>query len=910
MSEDHRKNPGNLELRTRVPAILRVVAAVGAVAVLIVLAIGIYRARSVPEFRMKGFPTSLSKDVVAVVDGYERTETDGGIRNYVLRAERATTFADNHQELENVYAEVFDASGSVADRITALKAVYVPDGDKNFTAYFAGNVNIETRDALRIRTEQVTYRREAEIAEAEESVEFDRGNVSGRAVGAIVRIGEKRLELLRNVEIDAVGGGPEDELGGAGIKGARITSERATVDQTAEKIELFGNVFVGIVPNGADPAAQPTEIRSERATVGFAGKDVRSVELTGAVDVYRKPVAPNTAWSRARSETALAGIDGDVKRLELHGSVAIETAGNGAGPTRIECASAVYERDSDRFDLRDNVRIATLRAGRQTNIAAANAVYEQTAGRIALSGGASVENGRDRVTGDRIDALLWPDRALRETAATGNSSVTQSTPERVTEVRADRVNAYFAEDGLIRSANTVGPSRAELVPAEGRDYSKITLSAPRALRVAFASGGLLDEMSTDGRTTVVMGAAGGRDASVKTLTADSVKTFFGNNGKDLSRAEATGNAELVVEPVSPSLEEYRTQVNASRFDCDFYPSSSNVRECVARSRTRTVRTPTFPAPDRGVQTITGETLTAAFGAASRDVEQLTAAGSAKFTELDRSATAERIVYATRERTVRLRGGEPTAWDSRARARADEIDWNVGTKRSYLRGQVSTAYYNQKQTNGATPFVESNKPVYITAANAEFDHSGETADYTGNARAWQDSNYVRADRIIIRQREGQMTADGAVQSVLYDVRSADRKDVPAFASSRRMTYSREARVLRYEESVDIRQGTDRVTAGTATIKLNEANEMSQTTVEKDVVITQPKRRATGSWAQYTNDIDVAVLRGDPATVEDAETGTTQGAQLTFSKRENRITNEAKSSPQNSGRIRSVYRVKKN
>ncbi|MBK8150355.1 MAG: hypothetical protein IPK58_19705 [Acidobacteria bacterium] len=109
---------------------------------------------------------------------------------------------------------------------------------------------------------------------------------------------------------------------------------------------------------------------------------------------------------------------------------------------------------------------------------------------------------------------------------------------------------------------------------------------------------------------------------------------------------------------------------------------------------------------------------------------------------------------------------------------------------------------------------------------------------------------------------------------------------------------------------MRQGSDRATAGIATILLNEKNEMSQTTLEKNVIITQPKRRATGTWAQYTNDSEVAILRGDPATVEDAESGSTQGAQLTVNSRENRVVNEAKTSPNSTGRIRSVYKVKKN
>ena len=150
---------------------------------------------------MKGRPTSLSKDVVATVDGYERTEYDEGTKRYYIKADRAVTYSDNHQELENVFLQVFDQTADVSDRITADKAIYVPEENKNFTAYLAGKVNVDTRDGLKVMTDQITYRKFDETATAEESVEFVRENVSGRSYGAVVNVPKKLIELLREVEI-------------------------------------------------------------------------------------------------------------------------------------------------------------------------------------------------------------------------------------------------------------------------------------------------------------------------------------------------------------------------------------------------------------------------------------------------------------------------------------------------------------------------------------------------------------------------------------------------------------------------------------------------------------------------------------------------------------------------------------
>ncbi|HNQ13978.1 MAG TPA: LPS export ABC transporter periplasmic protein LptC [Pyrinomonadaceae bacterium] len=912
MSESHRKNLKNLELRARMPRIVRSAAVVILICALLVLVIGFYRAGNSREFRMRGFPTTLSKDVVARIENYERVETEGEIKKYLVRAANAVTFSDNHQELQDVYLEVFDESGQMSDKITAAKGVYVPQENKNFTAYFAGAVNIVTRDDLNVRTEQVTYRRDSGIAEAEEEVRFERGNISGRAIGAIVHTVEKNLRLMKNVEIDAFAADPQDPLAKSNIKSARITADSANFDQGAETIELTDNVFVYVIPSGESAAGtQPTEVRSGKAHVKLEDRQVRRIDLEGNVAVEQKPANGNPRWSKSRSEKATAAFDGDLKRIDLLGGVTIETGSADTRPTVITCSTAVYEKPADRFELHDSVHIVTTQQERETHIRSADAVYEQTAGRVALTGMAEIDNGQEYLKGDRVNATLFADRAIKDAQVIGAAYLRQTTAERTTEVSGDELNASFADDRKLKKADATGNSRAILVPAKTDEYSKVTMAAPRAIRLAFREAGILQQMTTDGRTTITINAPpGAPDAADKRITADVVKTFFHANGKDMQRAEAVGNAELYVEPLTASSDNYRTTVNAPRFDCEFFATGNNAKLCVGQAKTKTVRVPTVPADDRGVQTLTADKLTATFDQVSQDVEQLDAIGSAKFVELDRNGTAAQMSFVAKQKLVKLRGGEPMVWDSKARAKAVEIDWDTGKKRSYLRGTVSTTYYNQKQTGGATPFGESNKPVFLTASSAEIDHAAETATYSGNARAWQDDNYVRAERIVIKQREQEFQASGKVQSVIYDARSSDRKNVPVFAAAQQMSYARATRILRYEDSVDIRQATDRVTGGIAVIQLDEKNDMSQTTIENNVVITQPKRRATGTWAQYTNDSDVAILRGNPAVVEDAENGSTQGAQLTMFRRENRVVTESKTSPNSAGRIRSVYKVKKN
>ena len=905
------KNIKNFEFRAKLPLIFRVLAVMAFAATIIAIGIGFYRAYGYKEFRMKGLPAELSKDVLAEINGYERRETEGDVIKYYIKADKAKTFTDNHQELENVFLQVFDDRGETFDQMTAEKAIYVPAENKNFTAYLAGDVNIETRDALKIKTEQLTYTKETEAANAEELIEFSRENVSGKSYGAIVKMQEKTLELLKDVEINAYGNG-EGETGNSDFQHAKITAGHAFLNQLAGKIEFDRNVSIFVLPNNnTDELAQPTDIKSDRATALFINKELKQIDLNGNVDVYQKPTNANAKWTKTKANRAVAKINKELKQLELFENVTIETTANDAKPTRIKTNYALFEKDADRFELKNGVEIITVEDDQPTNIKSTNAVYEQTNGRIFLSGGAEITQGNNYLKGENLTARLFSDKKLNNAFVKGGAYLKQVTAERTTEVSGNELNAQFGNDRLLQNATVTGATNTVLIPANVREYSKVSMSAANSIKLNFQAG-LLNQMQTEGRTTILMNAPENiPDAANKKLTADSVKTIFNANGKDLAKAEAVGSAELYIEPLQAAPASYKTTINAPRFDCDFFESGNNAKNCSATGKSKILRVPTVQGENRGNQTLLADQLNAVFNPQTQDVQQFDAIGNTKFSELDRNGIANRITFTANDQFVRMRGGEPTIFDSRARAKAVEIDWDTRGEKSTLRGGVSTTYYSQKQTGGATPFSSVSSPVFITAGEANFDHKTEVVVYTGNARAWQENNYVRADRLILRQKQGQLQGEGAVQSMLYDAKKKENgreTTVPVFASANKLLYENDKNLLRYEGAVDIRQGVDRIVAGVASVVLNSQNEVSNTVAENDVVITQPNRKAVGDYAQYTAADEKVILRGNPAKIVDAENGSSQGAQMTVFLREKRIVTESKTEQNNTGRIRTVYKIK--
>ena len=520
------------------------------------------------------------------------------------------------------------------------------------------------------------------------------------------------------------------------------------------------------------------------------------------------------------------------------------------------------------------------------------------------------------MSGDTMTGVLNTQKRLEKVELRCKYYLRTMNPGRAAEVHAVDMDFFLDNDQRLKTAVARNDTAARSLDAD----SELQMSGASLIEANFQSVGdqsLLQEMHSQGRAIVNLSAprskAADPRAKNKRLTADAIKLEWRATGKDLQRAEAVGNAELYVEPVNKSATAERQTITGPRFDCDFFEAGNLARTCVVSGPAKAVIEPVQPSTKRGTRTITSDKMSTVFVRETQDPERMDAQGNAKFNELDRNGTAANVTYTSADETVRLRGGEPTVWDSRARTKAIELDSDLKNDISNSRGKTSTTYYNQEQTNGATPFTKVKSPVYIVSDRGEFNHDSAVATYFGDARAWQDDNFVRAEKLTIYVNEKRMTASGKVQSALYNAKRREKgasTSVPVFATAESMRYSDTDRILHYEMNVDIRQGTDRITSGVADVYLNqESSEVDKTIAERSVVLTQPGRKGTGDWMQYTSVDEVAVLKGNPARVDDVEQGMVEGGRLTVNMREGRVVADDTRGPQSGGRVRTTHKVKK-
>jgi len=766
MQEVTRKRAFGLGLRAKVPMITRLVAITLLVSGITIVAISYLKLRGVGKFKAKSEKPELSKDVTGVIEGYEQRVTNPDGRLWLLvKASRDVTYSDGHHELENINMAVYPPEGETPDQISAARAIYQRETN---VLYFNGNVKIDTKDKLKVATEALSFDRNSGVAQTDSPVSFERENVSGTSVGAVLEQKSKRLELKKDVQLTVAPG--------------------------------------------------------------------ESVKKT----------------SRSRPVSIKAG----------HGT------------------------------------------------------FEQHSMQLAFSGGATVEQESDILSGDNLTAFLNQQRRLERAEIRGNSYLRVIDPGRAAEVHSTNMDFFMDKDQRIERAVANNDVSARTLEGD----SDVQISGSSSLEVTFQANNdnsLLKQMNAGSRSVITMSAPKSKatdpNAANKRLTANAVKLTWRINGRDLEKAEASGDAELFIEPVVSSARAERKKLNAPQFDCDFFEAGNLARTCKASGGSKATLDPMQPAKDRGTRTLTSQNMTTVFLKDTQDIERVDAQGDGKFNENDRNGVAANVSYVAADQTVRLRGGDPTVWDSRGRTKATELDADLLNDVSYARGKTTTTYYSQEQTNGATPFSKTKSPVYIASDRGEFRHQSGQAIYTGNARAWQDDNYVRGEKLVIYMNDKRMEASGNVQTTIYNAKGdVENKNtvVPVFASADSMFYSDPDHTIHYEGNVDIKQGTYRLTSGVADVYLlKESNEMEKTIAQRNVVLTQPNRKGTGDWVEYTSANQIAILKGNPARVEDVEQGTSQGGRLTLSVRDGKVTADDPRGPLSPGRVRSTHKIRK-
>ncbi len=655
-----------------------------------------------------------------------------------------------------------------------------------------------------------------------------------------------------------------------------------TIEMTQERVHLLKDVDMTVKPNAeanknvANPVntnvkTDDSETPAQRAA-RKAAKRARKQE--------RRRQADALAQANSQSNKANASANGNATNSQTKGNKT--SAGK---PT-------------------NTLQVAKL----PTRIRSESALFEKQEHRVAFNNTVIITQGSDEMRANNMLGLLTEENKFERVEARGNAYLKQTDKA---EIKSADMDFFFDEQRLTRAVAT-GEAYVRSLGSES--VKEARAATMEAIFAPTESGSAINTITATGNANLQIHAPKSKDEKAnpteRELTANQVVMNFYPDGRNIAFAQANENAVMKVTPIRAEKGVDKKTIQAPQMTADFFEEGNRVKTFHATGGVK-VELEATVAKAHPLRVTTSKILTADFVADSQDVDTLVQQGDFKYNEGDRNAVAEAATYKGQTEFLMLRGKRPMVWDAKARTQADEIDYDHVKDESFARGDVRTTYYSRETTNNSTPFKNTKSPVFITADKGDARNKDGVAVYTGNARGWQDDNFVKADRLELYQNDKRMVAIGKVESALYQVKKESQQSksevVPGFATADRMTYSDADRIVHYDGSVKARQGTDNIDASVVDVYLmKETNEVERLIAEGNVALAQPGRRGTGDKLVYTSADGRAVLVGKNARVEDAEKGTTIGAQLTFYSRDDKVVVD---NQQGTGRVKSTHRLVK-
>lgn len=609
--------------------------------------------------------------------------------------------------------------------------------------------------------------------------------------------------------------------------------------------------------------------------------------------------------------------------LKTSGLVFNQKTGIAKTPGRIEfsvpqangsAVGAMYDSKNNVLLLDSDVHINT--SGRAASEIAAQRGRLTRLPRRAVLYGAHMQRDTGTVDADQVTVFLREDNSAERVLATGNLCVSTRGAS-VVQVRAP-------EGELLMTGRTNDLQSGRFwggVQMESRGASNMSGSASTVF-LDFDANNKLSKVRAQGEVKLLQSgrqAEAGNSQSPSAgsklgpanqaveLAADRVDFFMAPGSETVQRAETAGPAQLTISPQAGAPENSRTIVTAGKF----YGTFSNNRIASVRGTPDAkIVSSASGQPDK---VTTSQLLSVTFapdGSISKIVQQHNfqyrevQAGNAA----ERAAWADTATYAPGSEQLTLTGS-PRIIDHGLTTTARLLRLDRRTGDATAEGDVKSTYSELKPQPGGA-LLATSAPIHVTASSMTAQRTTGIAHYAGNARLWQGANIVQAPSIDFNRNQRTITAQGNGSSRVHMVmvqQLQSGKENPFNVTADRLTYTDEQRKARFDGGVIIRGGGSTATAGDAEVFLKPAGTASGTrssspaasqvdhiVAEKNVVIQQPNRRATGQKLVYTAADDKFVLTGGSPSIFDAEHGTVTGDSLTFWNGNDRVLVEGGSS----------------
>jgi lipopolysaccharide export system protein LptA len=840
---------------------LRVWFAIGAVLMVATVAGMYFYAQYSLRKMVRAVPAKLGVEIQQTAEGFSISKSTDGRTQFTVSASKAVQFKEGGRaDLHNVKIVVYGKDASRFDRITGDEFEFDPGsgnikGKGRVLIYLQTNPEgirhpdqsppAEIKTPLHLETDDLVFNKNTGDASATGKVIFQTPQASGSAVGMQYVAKTGTMNLLSAVELTVQRAQPVKLEANHGV----ITKQPhqvylTTVHMTRERQEAW----------------------SDEAT--FFLREDNTVE---------RVLAAGNVRTEVRGEAASKSKSSSLKTASLTTSHGTSSAG-----TSSMAGTSVTRERSDRAELfltgtRNLLTMAILTGNVQMH-------SEKIQDEGAQGHGSEVQSSEpaDAAAG-RATLHFSGEQVLRTIHAEDGVRLTQKN----------------SRSGSLMASSTAKPTGVKGGSAGQEQGQDVEMTAP-VMDFLVKDGLLLENAETSGPPQIVITQPGSNQKTV--VTAGKFTAKFTEKNR-LSTLHGEPDAKIVSSLIDAGKNETNNGMAMKAGSSTAGPNRA-ASDRTSSDRSSSDRT----SSDRSSpgRTSTSRLLDVAF-LPEGGVQSITQTGEFTYVDGTQKAWAQRGEYTTADEMVVLTGS-PRVVDGGMTTTAKTVRMNRATGDAAAEGNVKSTYNDLKaQPDGA--LLASSDPIHVTSRSMTAHRASSIAVYTGDARLWQDANIVEAPTLEFDRDHRSLFAYGdpkgtvlqPVSTVLVQVDKAGNA-TPVRVNSERLRYTDSERKAFFDGGVTARQTDATMTGEQMTVfllprsetggKTNSATpgQIDRIITERQVVMVQPTRHATGERLVYTSADDRYVLTGEanhPPSIFDAERGKTTGDSLTFYRRDDRV-----------------------
>lgn len=269
-------------------------------------------------------------------------------------------------------------------------------------------------------------------------------------------------------------------------------------------------------------------------------------------------------------------------------------------------------------------------------------------------------------------------------------------------------------------------------------------------------------------------------------------------------------------------------------------------------------------------------------------------GNVRYNDPKNSAVAVRATYdITNDRVIMTAepGFDPTVTSEGNVVKAKQIEFSPRAGTARATGTVIAQLITKSgPAADGTNIFPANKPVFVNADLLNIRNVNKLAVFSGNVRAWQETNTMFAQELQVQGNGDSITARGNVRTVLYNTDQGGKvqRQTPVTSHSDQLSGRKNDRKLDLIGNVKIDDETRDVTADHATFFFDANKKLDHVEADGKIVVTESStgRKGTGDHAIYRMASRTAELTGKPAT-STAPNGSVSGDRIAIDLAHNKV-----------------------